>query len=210
MQYCKYFFGSSYHCIYKLFLILQSFVLQQILWENRRIGDTLNDCLASVDGTDFRIPQITPWSRAWYSHKFNGPGLRYEVAVCIHTGAIVWVHGPFPAGDYADITIFRHALIFMLDDDERVEADDGYRGEYPRKCKIPDPLDSISAASMRRRVMQRHETVNKRFKNFGCLKRVFRHKLIFHSACFRAVAVITQLAFDNGEPVFEVHYDDQM
>ena len=181
----------------------------QILWENRRDRDAGNDCMVSVDGTDFRIPQITPWSKSWYSHKFHGPGLRYEVAVCILTGAIVWVHGPFPPGDYPDISIFRHALIFMLDDGERVEADDGYRGEHPRHCKIPDPLDTVSAAIMRQRVMQRHETVNKRFKNFGCLKQVFRHNLIFHSSCFRAVAVVTQMAFNNGEPVFQVDYDDR-
>ena len=80
-----------------------------------------------MDGTDFRIPQITPWSKSWYSHKFNAPGLRYEIGVCIHTGAIVWVHGPFPPGDYPDISIFRHALIFMLDNNERVEADDGLK-----------------------------------------------------------------------------------
>ena len=97
----------------------------------------------------------------------------------------------------------------MLDDGERVEADDGYRGEYPRHCKIPDPLDSESTARMRQRVMQRHETVNKRLKNFGCLKQVFRHNLIFHSACFRAAVVVTQMAFDNSEPVFQVDYDDR-
>lgn len=77
----------------------------------------MNDYLASIDQTNFRIPQIMSWSKAWYSHKFNDLGLRYEVAVCIHTGAIVWVHGPFPGGNYANITIFHHALIFMLDDD---------------------------------------------------------------------------------------------
>ena len=107
--------------------------------------------MVSVDGTDFCIPQIIPWSKAWYSHKFDGPGLCYdEVAVCIHTGAIVWVHGPFPPGDYPDISIFRHVLIFMLDSNEQVEANNGYRGEYPRRCKILDPLGSIATAFMRR------------------------------------------------------------
>ena len=71
----------------------------------------------------------------------------------------------FP-GDYPNISIFCHAFIFMLDGEERVEADDGYRSEYPRQCKIPDLLDTFHAASMRQHVMQEHETVNKRFKNF--------------------------------------------
>ena len=142
-------------------------------------------------------PQV-PWSgsllRSCCLHSYGGD--------CLGSRAI-------SPGDYPDISIFRHALIFMLDDGERVEADDGYRGEYPRHCKIPDPLDTVSAAIMRQRVMQRHETVNKRFKNFGCLKQVFRHNLLFHSSCFRAVAVVTQMAFNNGEPVFQVDYDDR-
>ena len=59
----------------------------------------------SIDGTDCRIQEPTPFDPLWYSHKFNGPGVRYEVGICIQTGWIVWVHGPFPAGDFPDIKI---------------------------------------------------------------------------------------------------------
>ena len=51
------------------------------------------------------------------------------------TGDIVWLMGPFAAGDWNDVTIFRFALKDLLDDNERVEADDGYVGECPRKVK---------------------------------------------------------------------------
>lgn len=158
-----------------------------------------------------RIEQKQPFWSGWYSHKFNGPGVRYEVAVCIRTGAIVWIHGPFPCGAWPDIKIFRHALVNMLEAGERVESDAGYIGEHPAKTCIPDPLDTPAKADMRSRVRARHETVNKRFKNFGCMKQVFRQEdLVWHSACFRAVAVITQLSFDAGEPVFDVDYDDSV
>lgn len=40
------------------------------------------------------------------------------------------------------------------------------------------------------------------------MKTVWRHNVVFHSAAFRAVAVLTQLAIDNGEELFEVEYDD--
>ena len=40
----------------------------------------------TVDGTDFKIKEPTPFSPTWYSQKHNGPGLRYEVGICIHTG----------------------------------------------------------------------------------------------------------------------------
>ena len=51
---------------------------------------------ASVDGTDCRIREPSPFNPKWYSHKFHGPGLRYEIGICIRTGHLVWVHGLFP------------------------------------------------------------------------------------------------------------------
>lgn len=63
----------------------------------------------------------------------HGPGLRYGVAVCIQSGSIVWINGPFPCGTFADIVIFRQGLIYMLDRTRCVpemgEADNGYNGE---------------------------------------------------------------------------------
>ena len=59
------------------------------------------------------------------------------LALCILTGDIVWVIGPFPCGDRPDIEIFRFALKPMLGDCERVEADDGYVGEDPLNIKVP-------------------------------------------------------------------------
>ena len=52
-------------------------------------------------------------------------------------GDVVWVHGPFPCGDWPDIVIFRSSLISFLDEGERVEADDGYVGEAPMYIKCP-------------------------------------------------------------------------
>jgi hypothetical protein len=46
-------------------------------------------------------------------------------------------------------------------------------------------------------------------KQFNCLKNQFRHHDIAkHSSCFRAVAVLTQLAIEFGESLFEVEYSD--
>ena len=95
----------------------------------------------SIDGTDFRIPEPglfhKEYSPQWYSHKFKGPGVRYEVGLCIRTGMIVWISGPYECGIWTDIKIFRDALVHDLDSDERVEADKGYRGENPEFTKTP-------------------------------------------------------------------------
>eukprot|EP00171_Calliarthron_tuberculosum_P006568 IDg6568t1 len=79
-------------------------------WKMVKLIAALNVCRVSVDGTDFRICEPTPFCPSWYSHKFKGPGLRYEVALAIETGEIVWVHGPFQAGAFNDVAIFRVGL----------------------------------------------------------------------------------------------------
>jgi hypothetical protein len=66
------------------------------------------------------------------------------------------------------------------------------------------------AKEEKKNVRARHETVNKRFKQFGCLHERFRHDAAKHGDVFRAVAVITQLAIENGEPLFGVEHDDRL
>ena len=106
---------------------------QQIKWENR-FDERLpgQRCFITVDGTDFRIQEPSPFHPQWYSHKFEGPGLRYEVGVCLRTGWIVWWNGAFPCGSWPDINIARDGLIDELDDSiqEMVLADGGYRDDY--------------------------------------------------------------------------------
>ena len=62
----------------------------------------------------------------WCSHKFKSAAFKYEVGVCIKNGSIVWVSGPWPAG-IPDAEVFQTRLSTYLEDDEVVEADNGYR-----------------------------------------------------------------------------------
>lgn len=92
--------------------------------------------------------------------------MSYEIAVCITTGDIVWIHGPFPAAT-PDITIFRFKLKDMLLPFEMVLADRGYRGN--NKTLTP----YMAKNSQHKRAMavlrSRHEAVNRRFKTFKAL-----------------------------------------
>ena len=143
------------------------------------------------------------------SHKFKAPAVRYEVAVSIKKGDIVWLHGPFDPEKWPDINIFRNALIYYLDENERVETDDGYWGEDPHHCKTPKKtFVSKEKARMAGITRQRHETVNRRFKQWKCMVERFRHGAVKHSWCFRSVAIFTQLAIEDGEPAFQVEYED--
>ncbi len=59
-------------------------------------------------------------------------------------------------------------------------------------------------------VRQWHETVNRRMKQWQMLKGDFRHDINLHHIAFTAVAVVTQDAISNGEPLFQVDYTDNL
>ena len=131
------------------------------------------------------------------------------MALSILGGDICWICGPWPPGLYNDLDVFREALATYLEPGERVEADDGYIGEAPLRVKCPKSItEPEEKEKMAQRVRAHHETVNKRFKQWSILNQPFRHDLINHRNVFAAICVISQLAIENGEPLFEVHYDD--
>ena len=183
------------------------YMLLKILFERRYLGDKKNDCLMTVDGTDFECAEQRRWC---YSHKFGHSGLRYEVGISILSGDICWINGPYEAGRWNDISIFRDSLMSHLDDSERVEADDGYIGEHPKHIKCPKGFaNKAENEFMQQRVRNRQETVNKRLKQFGILKQVYRHSIPNHGDVFRACAVLTQLAINDGDRLFACGYRDQ-
>lgn len=77
-------------------------------------------------------------------------------------------------------------------------ADKGYR--EPRYFILPNETNK----TIHKRIMSRHETVNKRLKQFLILKQPFRHDLKKHPMVFKAVANLVQLMIENGEPLFSV------
>ena len=176
----------------------------KILFSNRFRGDTGNDAVLSVNGTDFLMAMY--YKKAFYSFKFKKMGLRYEVGINIKTGDICWWHGPFPPGLYNDDMIFKDALLKSLGKGERVEADSGYKPSAP-VANIPE-YTVPSRRYMAAKVRSRHETFNRRFKQFKILKEAYRHDILDHQAVFSAVVVMTQLAFENGDPLFPTEYDD--
>ena len=145
------------------------------------------------------IPEQTPWSQKWWLHKFNGPGVRYEIALSIRTGLIVWINGPFPCGSYPDAIIFERNLLGMLGRFERVEADKGYSKFDPTHAKNPCFAIGEDLKELQNRVRARQETINKRCKQWGVLRQRWRNHLDQHHVVFTAVAIITQLSILAGE-----------
>lgn len=178
------------------------------MWNNRFIGDIGNQALVTIDGTDMKVEMR--YNKDFFSHKFKSGGLRYEVGVCIATGHIVWIHGPFRCGKN-DISISRTGILRgPLEEGETCEADNGYQGEdWYIKTPAGFHIRSDKEKGVKSKAGSRHESVNGRMKIFKVLCNTFRHPALFHSSCFRAVAVITQINFSLGErPPFQVDYFD--
>ena len=160
-------------------------------------GSENEEYKVSVDGTDCPVQEPTPFSPTWYSHKFKSAGVRYEFGVSVKKGELVWVNGPFPAGSFPDLKIFRLGMKRFLLPGEHVIADGGYM----------DPVCSAtlmdSATPEVKFVRARHEAANKRIKQFNVVSHRFRHRLSLHGYCFHACAIITQLLILDGEHIFE-------
>ena len=164
--------------------------------------------MVSVDGTDFKINEPLPFSRAWYSHKFRAAGVRYEIAICLQTGEIVWINGPFPCGSYPDRKIARdEGLEDALNVGEMYVADGGYRDGFTR-AETPTGLRNEDQW-MKGIARARHETLNARFKLFGVLRQLFRHSVEKHGIVFGAVANITQIVIEEESPLFQIQYYDR-
>ena len=130
--------------------------------------------------------------------------------MCILIGEIVWLNGPYECGMWNDIQIFRNYLISHLEEGELVEVDDGYVGDAPEHVKCPasfvNPEEIV--LYMQQRIRNRQEAVNKRLKNWGILKQVYRHEFSRHVEYTHACLVVTQLLIKNGEPLFDCSYRD--
>jgi hypothetical protein len=156
-----------------------------------------------VDGIDCRIrePRKIP-STEWYSHKFDGPGLTYELGIAIHQQKLVWIRGPERSGK-GDLQNFRaeNGLKSKIPGGKKVVADSIYKDPV---CAIKNPQDTADVRRFKRRARARHETFNGRLKNFSVLSEMFRHGHKKHKCVFEAVCVITQYEIENGHPLFDV------
>ena len=119
------------------------------------------------------------------------------------------ISGPYCPGVYCGLDIFQASIMSHLEAFEWLEADDGYVAEAPLKGNCPKCL---TIPEDRKAMMQKgqawQETINKRFKQWFILKQCFSHDLSKHHDVFAAIAVISQVAVENGEPLFDVEYSD--
>ena len=173
-----------------------------MLWGN--FGPDGVAYIISVDGVHFPIREPRREASAgWYSHKFNGPGLAYELALSIHTDQLVWIRGPFPASR-PDINIFREeGLEDAIPEGKLAIGDSGYSAAYDKVSIIRD-TDSKELKAFKMRARARQENFNERLKRFKILGQTFKYKHEKHCAVVEAICVLTQYDIENGRPLNDV------
>ena len=172
-------------------------------FKGMRAGDQAH---ITVDCTDCKIQEPSPFCEVYYSHKFGGPGFKYEVAVSIRGGDIVWVSGPWPAG-VTDAVVFQTILSHHLGDNEKAECDNGYKNL--EKAVTPGVGLTHLHKKQKSQACGRQENFNGRFKAFNSLAERFRkndpHK---HYLVFNSVAILVQLSQSHGEKMYEVEMNE--
>jgi hypothetical protein len=122
----------------------------------------------TIDGADFRIQQkgAARKGNLFGSHKYAvKSALCYKLGVDILARNLVWVEGPYPAGAWNNIKIFKSVLSHCLEPGKRLEADNGYVGQAG-KIKRPNndcsPVENLRMQGVARSC---HEMLNQCLKN---------------------------------------------
>ena len=182
-----------------------------IVWpEEKFMSPESAKIVLSLDCTDCQIeepkhPTLNQDS-GYSSHKFKKAGLRYEIALDLHEPKIVWINGPYKAGSYQDITIFKKKglkdLMLKLPGKKGM-ADGGYEGEEDLLC-MPCSLDGPFEHEYKSRSRIRHECVNNMIKKYRTMDSKWNFGKKKHALAFVAICVTVQYKMDNGLPIWDV------
>jgi hypothetical protein len=185
---------------------------QKIVWQDDNSGDDIWGL--TVDGTHcwIREPQHPTWSQdsEWYSHKFNKAGVNYKLGISISQNRLVWMNGPFKAGQN-DITIFMNegSEQQLRATGKKAIGGGGYEG-HTECISTPNRHDSKQVTKFKSHALKCQEKFNGMTKHFDCLSGQFRHSVDWFANCFEAMCVICQYQIENNQPLYDVLIDDMM
>ena len=114
---------------------------------------------------------------------------------------IVHINGPFKCGNHNDLSIVRSLIHRKLLPGEFYLADSGYRDLQGPSVLVEE---IVNEAEKRHAYVTRarHETINRRFKEWKILHDIYRHSEHTHGSVFRAVAVLTQIDITEGRNIW--------
>jgi len=178
---------------------------EKIVWPGDDEWDTT--FIISVDGVQCRFHEVKHDERgkdpAFFAHKFNGPGLGYELALHLWKPRLVWLRKNNRTAD-SDLKAYRQELKKKIPAGKLVIADGGYRDKNDPKISTPNPYDEAGLKTFKARARMRQEAFHNRIKNFNCLTGQFRHSEERHGQCFEAICVILCFEMELVSPLFDV------
>jgi hypothetical protein len=164
--------------------------------------------IATVDGVHFKVYKMrqTP-NKNMKGSKLGGAAVGYELAISVWNGKLVWINGPFPAGE-TDIIVYKKpgGLQSKVPEGKRIIGDKIYVSQPEVSGR--NPAHSKKLGKFIERSKARHETFNDRLKSFNILSTCFRSKtrdrLTKHKSVLTAICVALQYDIENGNPLFDI------
>jgi len=163
--------------------------------------------IISVDGVQCRFHEVKhavlSKDPSKFAHKYNGPGLGYELALHLFESRLVWVRKNNRTAD-SDLKAYRQQLKKKIPAGKKVIADGGYRDKNDPNIATPNIHDPEALKTFKARARMRQEAFHARIKRFNCLTSDFRHNEERHANCFEAICVVLCFEMELVSPLFDV------
>jgi hypothetical protein len=182
-------------------LVRKIFALELVNFNDRFINWPHLVPSCSLDGTHCHINEHHPFNRKYFSHKMNHGALTYEIGLALGCSKIVWWNGGNAAGENPDLVLARSSFVYGLQAGEKAAADKGYNDgfEYFYTPYLNPFSEEHRIFNWRhKKMMARHEMVNKRMKEFKVLRSWRHFDDAKHRLCFGAIINIIQLQLDES------------
>ena len=111
------------------------------------------------------------------------------------------MNGPFKCGEWSDLRIARSLLHKKLRPNEFYIADSGYRDTFGPAVLVEE-LRTRNERAWGKIIRARHETINRRYKEYKILGDIYRHSEHTHGAVFRAISVLVQKNLLRGNYIW--------
>lgn len=140
-----------------------------------------------------------------YTKKHNHGGLKYQIALCVHSNQCVHFYGPKKAGQHDQTLLRESGVLDRLKPGKLAIVDRGYIANQHRdKLAWPNTYDEKDVENYKSRARARHESFNGRMGFFKIMTDVFDYDKKKHKYAFGAVCTTVQYQMNNGSPLFRV------
>ena len=140
-----------------------------------------------------------------YSHKFNGAGISYEVALHIFEPRLVWVQQNPKTSSNDRQNFVQNGLRDRIPPGKIAITDRAYRGKGgDNKVSAPNSFDAAELRTFKARARMRQEAFHGRLKRMSCLTAQFRHGRKRHATCFEALCVLCCYEMELVSALFDV------